>query len=128
VLAQQQFIVSTHSYPDWELVTVGGELDLVTAPELNQSLGRLDPLGRPIVVDLNGVSFLDSSGITVLLRARPGGDRVTLICADGGIVSRVLEVVQAGQVVRIYSTLDDLIVTDRESRFRPGPLATEHRA
>jgi anti-sigma B factor antagonist len=128
VLAQQQFSVSTHSHPDWELVSVGGELDLVTAPELNEALTRLDPLGRPIVVDLTAASFLDSSGISVLLKARPSGNRVTLICADG-IVGRVLELVQAGQVVRIHPTLDDLSAADDESRFEPvRPLATEHRA
>lgn len=52
------------------ILRVRGELDLSSAHQLNQEL-RLAELSeaREIVVDLGGLSFMDSSGLHVLLRA-----------------------------------------------------------
>jgi len=51
------------------LVTIAGELDLASVPYVERDL---DPLvqARPasVVFDLSGVSFMDSSGIAMLLR------------------------------------------------------------
>ncbi|MFF4650706.1 STAS domain-containing protein [Streptomyces sp. NPDC001380] len=59
-----------------------GELDYDTCEDLDHALGRaLTPGTHRLVVDLGGVTFMDSSGIVCLLRARraapaPGGLRV----------------------------------------------------
>ena len=45
-----------------------GELDMATAPQLRE----LDDVHGPLLLDLNGVSFLDSTGLTALLTARDG--------------------------------------------------------
>jgi anti-anti-sigma factor len=47
-----------------------GEIDLHVAPRLEASLGRMIKK-RPdyVVVDLSGVTFIDSSGLAVLIRA-----------------------------------------------------------
>jgi stage II sporulation protein AA (anti-sigma F factor antagonist) len=58
------------------LVTVEGELDLATAPELEAVFETLQPApAERVVVDLGGVSFLDSSGIRALVRAKRRLDR-----------------------------------------------------
>jgi anti-sigma B factor antagonist len=51
------------------LVTIAGELDLATVPGVERELGPLvqSPPER-VVFDLSGVSFMDSSGIAMLLR------------------------------------------------------------
>ena len=50
------------------LVRVVGDLDLDSAPALTAELkARLGP--RPIVVDLSGIDFMDSSGLGVLVGA-----------------------------------------------------------
>jgi stage II sporulation protein AA (anti-sigma F factor antagonist) len=77
-------------------VVLRGELDLTTAPRLEQLLGRLRREGnRQIIVDLSGVEFLSAAGLTVLLRAEQA------LCALGGrlvltrptcIVCRVLAI------------------------------------
>jgi anti-sigma B factor antagonist len=53
-------------------VTVSGEVDLLTAPSLAAPLRRLIVETRPpgIEVDLDGVPFMDSTGIQVLVAAR----------------------------------------------------------
>ncbi len=60
--------IGVHEEPSATVVTVGGELDVHTAPSLQAALAALDSSGR-IVVDLTDVSFLDSTGLSVFVNA-----------------------------------------------------------
>ena len=51
---------------DVRVVAVGGEVDMATAPQLDAALATVD---GDVVVDLAAVTFLDSSGIGVLVKA-----------------------------------------------------------
>jgi anti-sigma B factor antagonist len=67
--------------PDWDAelrerrddsatLTVSGELDLATAPRLRATVGDLMGQGvRHLEIDLDGVTFIDSSGMGALLWA-----------------------------------------------------------
>ncbi|GHF32384.1 anti-sigma B factor antagonist [Amycolatopsis bartoniae] len=58
------------------VVTVGGELDLCTAPQLSQALqAQLDEAARTVVVDLGEVSFLGAAGLAALARAQADAQR-----------------------------------------------------
>lgn len=65
------------------LLTVQGEVDLVTAPELQAALESALPERARVVIDLRGVTFLDSTGLALLLRydrkAALGGRRVVVV-------------------------------------------------
>jgi anti-anti-sigma factor len=50
-------------------VVVAGEVDLSTAPQLQSALEALDQGWRRVVLDLADVTFMDSSGIAVIVRA-----------------------------------------------------------
>jgi anti-anti-sigma factor len=70
---------------DGLLVRVEGELDVATAPVLDEALKRAEESGAGlIVVDLTGVSFIDSTGLRALLEANArdgqnaGGDRLRI--------------------------------------------------
>lgn len=65
------FRTSTDPLGTGPILTVSGELDVATAPRLRAEVGRLalDP-GQLLVVDLAGVTFCDSSGISALIAAR----------------------------------------------------------
>jgi anti-anti-sigma factor len=55
------------------LVAIGGELDLATVATLERELQPL--AGRRVILDLRSLDFMDSSGISLLLRlsrANPG--------------------------------------------------------
>ena len=57
-----------------------GELDLATSDRLQAALDAVDASTPVIVLDLSGVSFLDASGLRVLIEAkRTLGDRLTLL-------------------------------------------------
>jgi anti-sigma B factor antagonist len=83
--------------PERERVRVApvGELDLATAPELRATIDELLGAGfDDVVVDLAGVTFLDSSGLHVLLAlhaaAELGGYRFRLRPGPPG-VQRIFE-------------------------------------
>jgi stage II sporulation protein AA (anti-sigma F factor antagonist) len=58
---------SSRPRPDVTLVEVVGELDTATVAQL---AAELDPGTRHVGVDLGGLTFVDSSGIEVLVRAQ----------------------------------------------------------
>ncbi len=57
------------------MLALFGELDVVTAPQLKQVLDEV--LGQPyarVMLDLNGLDFVDSAGVSVLIRAKQRAD------------------------------------------------------
>jgi len=65
------FSVTTRTTGGGAVVTVAGELDVATAPQLRAGLDALVlGAGQLLVVDLGGVTFCDSSGISALIAAR----------------------------------------------------------
>lgn len=50
------------------VVVVSGELDFATTPRLWEAVEPLARTGRPLVLDLSGLSFCDSSALSVLVR------------------------------------------------------------
>jgi anti-sigma B factor antagonist len=82
--------------PESYVVSIEGELDLHTAPELEQAFGTLLARGgRSVVVDLAGLEFIDSAALAVLLQALPRfrarGGRFLLVTEDRRIL-RTLEI------------------------------------
>ncbi|GGM92823.1 anti-sigma factor antagonist [Lentzea pudingi] len=51
------------------VITVSGELDSATAGELAEHLDRVAAGSGPLVVDMTGVTFCDSSGLNCLMAA-----------------------------------------------------------
>ncbi|MET9803538.1 STAS domain-containing protein [Streptomyces sp. NPDC006368] len=64
------FAVTVEQHPDVMLLKVVGEMDLATAPAVADAALVLPMGGKTLRVDLSGVSFMDSSGLNVLLRLR----------------------------------------------------------
>lgn len=91
------------------LVSVSGELDLYVERELRDALAAATALNvTTVVVDLSGVSFLDSTvcGILVTEAKRLRREkRGFVLVAAGNFASRALEVAGIDQVVPVYRTL-----------------------
>ena len=77
--------VEVHHEPGHTLITVAGEVDIATAPLLRKRLAGPTASGKPILVDLGAVSFIDASGLGVLAsaasRAAAHGASLHLVCA-----------------------------------------------
>ena len=94
---------------DIALVSVSGELDLYVERELREALAAAGKLGRgTVVVDLSGVSFMDSTVCGILVgeatrRRREGGELV--LVSSRNRASRVLEVAGIDRVIAVHPTL-----------------------
>ncbi|MER7112552.1 STAS domain-containing protein [Streptomyces sp. NPDC000229] len=85
-----QFRTTATTQPGGSTVlTVSGELDIVTGEELRSRLHAALPRSPTVLVDLSGVTFLDCSGLSVLLWARrqaaTNGTRLLLHAASPAV-------------------------------------------
>lgn len=89
-----------------DLVICSGELDLVSAERLHTALGRTR--GSRVVIDLTDVSFIDSTGLSILITAyRDHPDGALRICGPSREVRRVLEVTGFADILPISGTRAD---------------------
>jgi anti-sigma B factor antagonist len=67
---QSHFQVEVHSEDHTTVISVSGELDLASSPALEEELERVAKSDATvIVVDLAELEFMDSTGLSVLVRA-----------------------------------------------------------
>jgi anti-sigma B factor antagonist len=88
------------------IVSVKGEVDLATAPELDRALRALPEEGvGSVIVDLTGCSFMDSTGLHLLTRTQHrlgrSGGRVALVSAKQSVL-RVFEITGLDKLLAIY--------------------------
>jgi anti-sigma B factor antagonist len=93
-------------------VALSGELDIATAPKLEEEVRRLESQGRGLVViDLRGLEFMDSSGLRALLaadtRARERGARLVIVRGDERI-QRVLRITRLDERLEIVDDIAQL--------------------
>ncbi|MFD3450887.1 STAS domain-containing protein [Streptomyces sp. NPDC058691] len=93
---------------DSTVVTLDGEVDVLTAPRVSAALDLLTGTDRPdIVVDLRPVDFIDCSGLSALVRARRRAEqqqgRVRLVCRD----EFTLRTLRATRLAQYFTILPD---------------------
>jgi anti-sigma B factor antagonist len=91
------------------VVTVAGELDVITAPTLGDEINRVAEEGAlEIVVDLLKVPFVDSIGLGTLVeaskRSQSRGGVFRVVCDDRRI-ARIIEITGLDRVLRVHATL-----------------------
>ena len=73
-----------------------GELDIATTPQVEEELRRIEAQHADVIVlDLRGLTFMDSTGLRLLVtadaRARDAGHRLAIVRGPAA-VHRVLEI------------------------------------
>jgi anti-anti-sigma factor len=58
--------VEVRQEPGHVLVTVAGEVGIATVPHLRERLAALAGSGRPLIVDLDRVAFIDAAGLWLM--------------------------------------------------------------
>jgi anti-sigma B factor antagonist len=94
----------------WTVVSIYGELDVATAPSLRERLiGLVGDGATKLVLDLEGVDFLDSTGLGVIVsalkRARTSGGDLRLVCTQARI-RRLFEITGLDKAVPLLPSLD----------------------
>jgi len=107
-----EFDVTVETAPDGALVMrVTGDLDLATSPRFEDTLSSA-PAASHVVIDLTGCTFLDSSGVRVLVQAArnipEGRRRVDLVTANAGIL-RVLEITGVDRMLPVHPSLEQAL-------------------
>jgi anti-sigma B factor antagonist len=99
--------------PGRTVVQVSGEIDVYTAPRLRETLVSLVDGGNyNLIIDMEGVQFLDSTGLGVLVgglkRVRAHDGEIDLVCTQGRII-RILRITGLNKVFSIHGTVADAL-------------------
>jgi anti-sigma B factor antagonist len=99
--------------PGFTVIAVGGEIDVYTAPKLREKLiGLVEAGSYQLIVDMEGVEFLDSTGLGVLVgglkRVRAHDGWIDLVCTQGRIL-RIFRITGLNRVFSIYDTVPQSI-------------------
>jgi anti-sigma B factor antagonist len=107
------FSVTTRTTVTGPVVTAAGELDVATAPRLRAAIGALTlDRGRLLVLDLAGVTFCDSSGISTLIAARNLAEAAGAALALAAVparLSRTFALIGLGDFFPTYPSAEEAI-------------------
>lgn len=101
----------------WAVMRVSGEIDMATAPRLRQHVVTVT-LDAPdgLILDLNGVEFIDSTGLGVLVgaakRMRMSEGHFRIVCSQPHLVD-LFELTRLNEVFDIHETLDSALADVR---------------
>lgn len=105
--------ISTSMVGDARVVRVGGEIDVYTSPTLKAAL--VEATGGSsgdVIVDLDQVGFIDSSGLGVLVgalrRAREAGGDLRVVSARPS-VEKIFHITGLDRVFALYGTVDEAL-------------------
>lgn len=94
------------------LIAISGELDLASGPRLEEALAELDPEVQLVVVDLRQLEFMDSTGLSIIVRAHQrlaGEERELSLVRGSPQVQRLLDLTGVAERVRLVEAPDELL-------------------
>lgn len=107
----QTFQIADKEVDGVPVVVASGEIDVATAPPLRDRLQSLTTAGKStVVVDLLGVTFLDSTALGVLVgalkRCREAGGDLPLVITEPRIL-KVFEITGLTGVFAIHANVEE---------------------
>ena len=96
--------LETRQENDHTLIEVGGEIDVYTAPKLRECITELVDQGRrDLIIDLEKVEFMDSTGLGVLVgglkRVRTHEGSLELVCTQ----ERLLKIFRITGLAKVFT-------------------------
>jgi anti-sigma B factor antagonist len=103
----QEFHIEERPDGDVPVIAVSGEIDVATAPQLRETLQGVISRGKKtIVLDLLGVTFLDSTALGVLVgalkRCRDAGGDLQVVVAE----PRILKIFEITGLTSVFTIVD----------------------
>ena len=94
------------------VVRLGGDIDLESSPEVRTALLQCVARKRDVMVDMSGVSYIDSSGVASLVEAfqnaRKSATRFCLVEVSAAAM-RVFELARLDRVFDIRASLKEAL-------------------
>jgi len=95
---------------DVDVATIGNDIDVGTAPVVERYLGEAAAYGAAFVVSLEECRFVDSTGLSVLLRiARRVGERFAIVVPPKAPSRRVFDLTGLGTQMNMCDTLSQAL-------------------
>jgi anti-anti-sigma factor len=98
---------------DRVVLSVHGELDLASAPLLQSEIEGIETGGVALVLDLEDLEFVDSTGLRIILaaheRAQECGHEFA-VTRGSQQIQRLLDITRVGDHLRIIESPDELLV------------------
>jgi len=107
--------LDTRNEGEHTIVSVAGEIDVYTAPKLREALIDLVNAGSyHIVVDVERVEFLDSTGLGVLVgglkRVRAHNGSLKVVCTQERLL-KIFRITGLTKVFSIHDSVSDAVAT-----------------
>jgi anti-sigma B factor antagonist len=102
--------LSTREGDGQVVVVLRGELDVTEAAQVAGSLAVVAASGRTVILDLEGLEFIDSSGLAALVHARRDARRAgfdLLLAAPQQQVLRMLSITRLIDVFGVHACVDE---------------------
>jgi anti-anti-sigma factor len=107
------------------VVTAAGEIDLTNAASLRDTLLSILNAGAlGLVVDLTATTFIDSAGVSALVRAsrRAAATEATMrLAVTAPAVLRVLDLVGINRLIEAHPSVAEAVASLPEDRTKPLP-------
>jgi anti-anti-sigma factor len=121
--ALASLVVQLVDHPPGVVLTLRGELDLASVEALQEQLNRVMRGREAVAIDLSGLTFIDSSGLRMLVRAeqelRASGGRLVLVPGPRA-VHRTFELTGLDSCFELCDSPDAALRTALERRNGPG--------
>lgn len=97
------------------VLAVHGDIDIATAPVLSEALAGIPAeASTHLIVDLDGVSFLDSSALAALVGAnqalRSAGGTLSVACPKAHLL-KIFTMTKLDRVIPLFSSLDEALAS-----------------
>ncbi len=111
--------LATNQVEGATIIAVGGEIDVYTAPKLRDKITELVADGvYDIIVDMEAVEFLDSTGLGVLVgglkKVRAHDGSLQLICTQDRLL-KIFRITGLAKVFVIHRSTDDALGAEHTS-------------
>jgi len=113
---QVDLTLETRDVDGTTVVAVGGEIDVYTAPKLRDKITELVASGvYDLVIDMEGVEFLDSTGLGVLVgglkKVRAHEGSLQLVCTQDRLL-KIFRITGLAKVFLIHETADAALASN----------------
>ena len=97
------------SKSDYDLMEIKGEVDLYSSPNVRKAILELTNKKRPVIfIDLQGVNYMDSSGVATMIEGLQLCNKYQGVFALVGLGDNVREVFELTRLDKIFSIHKDL--------------------
>ena len=102
--------LSAESHGDTMVITISGDLDIVTSPQLDECLTQAETDHSRVILDCGGVTFLDTSALAVIVghwkRAEARGGTLAL-AGPRYRYTKTLWITGLADKLTLYDTVDE---------------------